>query len=67
MAPSGTDKVLWDMAINNFASNLKVFADLVNELYVKLVEMDRINAKGRRPLYLQTIGLEDIGRLLVEN
>jgi hypothetical protein len=64
-ASSGPDKVLRDMAVNNFASNLQLFADLVNELYVKLVELDKIDAKGRRPLYLSMLELQDIGRMLV--
>jgi hypothetical protein len=62
---SGPNRVLRDMAINNFASNLQVFADLVNELYVKLVEMDKADAKGHMPLYLQMSELQDVGRQLV--
>jgi hypothetical protein len=62
---SGPDKVLRDMAVNNFASNLQLFADLVNELYITLVEIDKANSQGRRPLYLSIIELQDIGRLLV--
>ena len=62
---SGPDKVLRDMAVNNFGSNLQVFADLVNELYVSLVELDKIDAKGRRPLYMSIPELNDIGRMLV--
>ena len=64
-ASSGSDKVLRDMAVGNFASNLQVFADLVNELYVNLVELDKAAAKGRRPFYLSLPELQDIGRLLV--
>ena len=62
---SGQDKVLRDMAVNNFGSNLQLFADLVNELYVCLVELDKVEAKGRRPLYMSIPELQDIGRLLV--
>jgi hypothetical protein len=61
----GPDKVLRDMAVNNFASNLQLFADLLNELYVNLVELDKADAKGRKPLYLQMPELSDIGRQLV--
>ena len=59
------DKVLRDMAVNNFGSNLKVFADLINELYITLVEMDKENSKGRRPLYMSIPELTDVGRMLV--
>jgi hypothetical protein len=62
---SGPDKVLRDMAVNNFASNLKVLADLLNELYVKLVELDKADAKGHRPAYLSIPELEDIGQMLI--
>ena len=62
---SSADRVLQDMAVSNFASNLQVFADLVNELYVELVELDKADTKGRRPLYLTISELKDIGRLLV--
>ena len=64
---SGSDRVLRDMAVNNFGSNLQVFADLVNELYVNLVELDKLEAKGKRPLYMSIPELQDIGRLLVGN
>ena len=64
---SSADRVLRDMAINNFASNLQLFADLVNELYVNLVELDKTEAKGKRPVYLSIQELSDIGRLLVGN
>lgn len=59
------DKVLRDMAINNFSSNLKLFADLLNELYLKLVGLDKEAAKGKAPLYTQLPELRDIGRQLV--
>ena len=66
-ASSGSDKVLRDMAVGNFGSNLQVFADLVNELYINLVELDKTAAKGRRPLYMTMPELQDIGRMLVGN
>ena len=59
------DKVLRDMAVANFASNLQVFADLVNELYIKLVELDKNAAKGKKPLYLTIPEIQDIGRMLI--
>ena len=62
---TGSDKVLREMAVNNFGSNLQLFADLLNELFVYLVELDKQNAKGRKPLYMQVPELSDIGRQLV--
>jgi hypothetical protein len=62
---TGPDRVLRDMAVNNFGSNLQLFADLLNELYVNLVELDKKDAKGHKPLYMQIPELQDIGRLLI--
>ena len=64
---SDSDRVLREMAVNNFSSNLKLFVDLVNELYIKLVELDKKEAKGKRPVYMSIPELQDIGRLLVGN
>jgi hypothetical protein len=60
-----SDRVLLEMAINNFSSNLRLFADLLNELFLKLVEIDKQEAAGRMPLYKQMPELQEIGRLLV--
>jgi len=64
---AGPDRVLREMAVNNFSSNLQVFADLVNELYVCLVELDKESAKGHRPQYMSIPELSDVGRMLVGN
>ena len=66
-AATGQDKVIKEMAVNNFGSNLQVFADLVNELYVNLVEWDKVEAKGHRPFYMSMPELQDLGRMLVGN
>ncbi|MDR0669868.1 MAG: hypothetical protein LBF95_07275 [Treponema sp.] len=58
-------KVFQNMAINNFGSNLRVFADLLNELYQALAELDKQNSRGRKPLYLRMPELLDLGRMLV--
>jgi hypothetical protein len=63
---SGPDKVLRDMAMSNFTSNLKVLADLLNELFVLLVEADKAQAMGRKPLYVQMPELANLGKLLIE-
>jgi hypothetical protein len=62
---TGADKVLRNMAINTFASNVQVFADMVNELFVSVVELDKAAAKGRKPLYTQMPEVGDIGKRLV--
>jgi hypothetical protein len=62
---TGSRKVLRNMAINNFGSNIKVFADLLNELYLVLAELDKQESRGHTPLYLQIPELLDVGRMLV--
>jgi hypothetical protein len=51
--PNSPDKILRDMAANNFNSNLKVFSDLLNELYIALVEIDKAAAKGKPTVFSQ--------------
>jgi hypothetical protein len=48
---SDADRVFRDMAVNNFGSNLKVLADRLNELYVKIAEIDREAAGSKPPVY----------------
>ena len=59
------DKIFRTMAINNFGSNLKIFADLVNELYITLAGLDKENAKNSRPVFAQMPELANVGRQLV--
>ena len=63
--PGSQDKILREMAASNFVSNLKVFADLLNELYVNLVDMDKASAGKNEPVYTQIKELHSVGRLLV--
>ncbi|MEJ5188497.1 hypothetical protein [Treponema sp. J25] len=64
---SDADRVFREMAMNAFPSNLRIFSDMVNELYVKLVSLDKeyAQAKGIAPLYLQIPELAEVGRQLV--
>ena len=61
----GSDKILRDMAVSNFSSNLQVFSDLLNELYMNLVEIDKKNSGSRPPVYTQMTELYHVERLLV--
>jgi hypothetical protein len=62
---TGSDKVLQDMALNNFGSNLRILTDLLNELFMMLVEADKAQAKGRKPLYAQMPEVADLGKRLI--
>jgi len=63
--PSGSDKILREMAASNFVSNLQVFADLLNELYENLVNLDKQSATKKPPVYNQMPELSNVGRILV--
>jgi hypothetical protein len=61
------NKVYRDMAVNNFAANVQLLADYVNELYMKAVAYDRAHSGKSKPVYRDIPGLSEIGRYLVEN
>lgn len=63
---SDLDRVLRDMAVVNFGSNLKILSDKLNELYVKIVAIDKEQAGNRTPVYERIAELREIGRYLVE-
>jgi len=62
--PSGSDKILREMAASNFVSNLQVFSDLLNELYINLVNFDKQTAGKKPPVYNQIPELSSVGRIL---
>ena len=64
--PDSPDRILRDMAVNNFASNLKVFAEMISELYANLLKIDKKNTKNRRPLYLSMPELEKVESMLAD-
>jgi ribosome-binding protein aMBF1 (putative translation factor) len=59
------DKVLRDMAAQNFPVNLAILSDLINELYMKTTELDRSEHEKKRPVYERIPELKEIGKLLV--
>ena len=63
--PTGNERILRDMAVNNFASNLAILADLVNKLYTRTVELDMEAHRHGSPVYKSAKGLDKIGEYLV--
>ena len=63
---SDSDRILRDMVVNNFASNLKILADKLNELYVRIASIDKELAGAQPPVYSRLAELKEIGRYLVE-
>lgn len=62
---SDRDKVLKDMAISNFGSNLSIFADLINELYLKTVDLDKKMHPNVKCEYEKNPDLQKVGQYLV--
>ncbi len=60
-----TSKVLTQMAINNFPVNLKIFSDMVNELYLKTVDLDKKMHKDQKPVFERIPELKEMGHYLV--
>ena len=46
------DKILREMAIKNFPANLKIFADLIKELYNRVIKLDKIE-NSKKPHYIK--------------
>jgi hypothetical protein len=62
---TGPERILRDMAVNAFGTNIDIFEQMVNQTFATLVERDKENRKhGRRPLYLQMPELVDLIRTL---
>ncbi|GAB1455581.1 hypothetical protein MASR2M48_08880 [Spirochaetota bacterium] len=62
---SAQDRVLRDMVVSNFSSNLNILADSVNKLYIKIVEIDKANSVGHQPIYARFPELGELGRYLI--
>jgi len=61
---SGPDRVLKDMVVNAFSSNLNLLADMVGELYERLRELDVTLTKDKRPVYQQVSEFASIKDML---
>lgn len=62
---AGNERILREMAINNFGSNLSVLADLVNDLFLKTVMADKEDHQTKRPEYMLLPELKELGDYLV--
>jgi hypothetical protein len=67
LAQGGTeqDRILRDMAAQNFPVNLAILSDLINELYMKTTSLDRAAHEKKRPVYERIPELKDLGKYLV--
>ena len=61
----GPEKTLLEIAASNLPSNLQLFSDLLYELFVNLVEIDKKSAKNKPTVYSQMPDLQSVGRMLI--
>ncbi len=61
-----SDRVLAEMAAKNFPVNLKIFSDMVNELYLTTVDIDKQMNKNKKPTFEKIPELKNLGKYLVE-
>ena len=59
-----SDKILRDMAANNFPHNLDVFADLLNALLSVLLDLDKNSAGKKPPVFSQMPEMQNVSQLL---
>ena len=62
---SDKERVLRDMAAQNFGVNLEILADLINELYLKTTSLDKAAHEKKRPVFERIPELKELGKLLV--
>jgi hypothetical protein len=59
------DGVLRDMAVSNFPSNLGIMSDMVNDIYMRTVELDKLAHKTKAPVFTRIPELKDLGQMLI--
>jgi len=62
---AGKDRVLLQMAIENFPANLSLFADLIRQLYDRAAVLDREEHAGQKPIYERMPEPKELGPLLM--
>ncbi|MFP4377276.1 MAG: hypothetical protein ACLFP4_09545 [Spirochaetales bacterium] len=63
--PRGNERILRDLAVNNFGSNLSILGDMVNQLYTQIAGIDRKLAGSRKPVLDSYPQLSELGSYLV--
>jgi len=58
------DRLYREMTVNNLPNNIKVFAELVNSLFVILVDFDKKHSGDNLPLYTQMAELDNVSYIL---
>ena len=61
------DDIYRTMAVNNLDANLGILSDMVHELYMKTVELDKQSHSVKDPVYKRITELSELGNLLSMN
>ena len=65
VASGSQDQILRSMALSTFGANLNTFADMINELHAKTVDLDKRDSPND-PVYNHISELRNIGSPLIE-
>ena len=60
------ERILRDIAINNFPANLGILSDKVHQLFIKVFELDKKENGEKNPFFNRNPALKEIGQLLIE-
>jgi hypothetical protein len=58
------EEILRSMALSNYGSNVSILADLINELYIKTVDLDKQD-NGLDPVHTHIPELQNLGNMLI--
>jgi len=61
------DKTYREMTVNNLPNNLKVFADMLNVLFVILIDYDKKNCGNSAPVFTKLPELDTVSGILTSN
>ncbi len=59
------DDIFREMAISNFGANLDVLSDMLHELYIRTIAVDKDSHKLKSPVYTRMPELKNMGNFLV--
>ena len=59
-----SNKILIDMAANNFPHNLQVFTDILNTLFTNLLDFDKKSSGKKPPVFSQIPELKNVSHML---
>jgi len=59
------EKIIQEIAVNNFPSNLGILSDMVHRIFLMVYELDKESNKNSRTFFSRNPDLKSIGQLLI--